>query len=292
MISPERIDISIIIAAYNQWKYTKACLNSVLHAHSEGIQYELILADDCSTDETTTAALIYPGLKVIRTNKNVGFIKNCNHAAQFARGQYIVLLNNDTLVLPNWLTSLYQTLESDETIAIAGSKMLYHTGRIQEAGSVLFRDGTASQIGKGYPRDTPLFSWQRETDYVSGCSLMVRASFWKQVAGFDEQYHHAYYEDTDLAMRARALGMRVVYQPLSEVIHFEHKTYASIWRKYLSANRKIFLKKWSTELLQHCPRYVSWPFAMSHAIRTPSKATQQRRQNKRFNILYYFYINI
>jgi GT2 family glycosyltransferase/glycosyltransferase involved in cell wall biosynthesis len=281
------IDVSIIIPVYNQWKLTCACLNSILITCHGDINYEIILADDCSTDETINAAAIYPGLIVVKTDKNSGFLQNCNYAARKARGRYILLLNNDTIVLPNWLKNLHQTLEADEHIAIVGSKILESTGIIQEAGSILFNNGAAYNIGKGYRRDFIFLNTQRDTDYISGCSLLIRKSFWDSVGGFDSRYKNAYYEDTDLAMTARIQKMRVVYQPTSEVIHFLHKTYVHSYQNLLETNRKLFVEKWS-HVLKNYSRFGSpWHIAMARAEQTASEEGRRRRAANSLNILYY-----
>jgi len=219
------VEVSIIVPVYNQWHFTRMCLNSILETSvGSGVGFEIILADDGSSDETTQAEQLYPRLNVVKTEKNVGFLRNCNNAAKHARGRHILFLNNDTVVLPGWLESLFRTLEQDESVAIVGSKLLYPDGTIQEAGAVLFSDGTAHNVGRGYNRYTPIFNIARETDYISGASILIRKSFWDRVGGFDEGYTNAYCEESDLAMTARSLGLRVVYQPASEVIHFEGQT--------------------------------------------------------------------
>lgn len=245
----QEVDISIIIPVYNQWQLTASCLNSILETcgNNSKIQYELILADDHSSDETLNAAQIYPGLKVTRTPQNVGFLRNCNYAVKQARGKAILLLNNDTIVLPNWMSSLHQTLLQNDNAVIVGSKVLYPNGLIQEAGCGIYSNGRAFQIGFQYPRGTPLLNIIRQTHYVSGCSMLIRKSFWEEVGGFDERYKEAYYEDSDLAMSAHTLGKKVLYQPLSELIHFEHRSYG-LRSKILSYNRNVFVNKWS-ELL-------------------------------------------
>ena len=153
-----------------------------------GVCYELILADDCSTDETMNAAEAFPGLRVVKAPKNAGFLRNCNNAASHARGRHIVLLNNDTIVLPGWLTALYQTIEADPSIAIVGSKLLYPDGHIQEAGAALLANGDGVSIGRfdvesdlqdsagrallNVSKDEPVFNVERETDYISGASIL------------------------------------------------------------------------------------------------------------------------
>ncbi|KTD12086.1 putative glycosyl transferase [Legionella gratiana] len=281
------IDVSIIIPVYNQWKLTCACLNSILNTCDGNINYELILADDCSTDETINAAVLYPGLIVIRTDKNSGFLQNCNHAAQKARGRYLLLLNNDTIVLPNWLESLYQTIEGEERIAIVGSKILCPTGKIQEAGSIIFQNGNTLNIGYGCHRRVSFLNTRRDVDYISGCSVLIRKSFWDSVEGFDPRYKNAYYEDTDLAMNAHAQGMRVVYQPSSEVIHFLHKTYGHTHQDLLETNKKLFLEKWNHALKSYSKFGTSWHVAMVRAEQIPPIEAHHRRKTNSLNILYY-----
>lgn len=281
------IAVSIIIPVYNQWKLTRACLSSILKTCNGNINYEIILADDCSTDETMNAAVLYPGLIVIKTEKNSGFLQNCNHAAQKARGRYILLLNNDTIVLPHWLESLYQTMEAEEGIAIVGSKILCSTGKIQEAGSIIFQNGTTKNIGYGRRRDISFLNTQRDVDYISGCSILIRKSFWDSVGGFDPRYKNAYYEDTDLAMNAHAQGMRVVYEPGSEVVHFLHKTYGHAYQNLLEKNKKLFIEKWNHALKDYSKFGSSWHAAMVRAEQTPSIAAHHRRTMNRLNILYY-----
>jgi GT2 family glycosyltransferase/glycosyltransferase involved in cell wall biosynthesis/SAM-dependent methyltransferase len=287
-----QVAVSIIVPVFNQWHYTRACLNSILQVcQSEGVTYEIILADDRSSDDTIRAAELYPGLRVVKTSSNMGFLRNCNNAARSARGQYILLLNNDTIVLPGWLSSLYSTLEQNPASAIAGSKLLYPDGNIQEAGAVLFSDGTAHNVGRGYSRDTPVFNIERETDYISGASILVRKGFWDRVGGFDERYKNAYCDDSDLAMTARSLGLRVVYQPASEVVHFEHGSYADQASSHNTelqrGNIKLLVQKWQDVFQRNHLPVLPWQIAMSNAERTAPAEAMERRRVGRLNILYF-----
>ncbi len=287
------VDVSIIVPVYNQWAFTQACLNSILESSlGDGVCFEIILADDGSSDETVRAAELYPGLKVIKTPQNVGFLRNCNHAAKYARGKHILLLNNDTVVLPGWLTALYQLIEEDESAAIVGSKLLYPDATIQEAGAVLWNDGTASNCGRYLERDTSQYMRMREVDYVSGASFLIRKSFWESVGGFDERYKNAYCEDCDLAITARAKGMRVLYQPLSEVIHFEHQTYTGERTEYLlpvqRENIQRLCDKWRDVFAStHLPPGTPVLLGMANAERSPSPSTLAHRRQGRLNILYF-----
>lgn len=297
------VDVTIVIPAYNKWSLTRTCLASIMHADVDmDIRYEVILADDGSDDETVVAEKLIPGLRVKRLTTNLGYLRNCNQAAKAARGKYLLLLNNDAVVLPGWMKALYRTMEADSSIAIAGSKLLYPSGKIQDAGGGILQDAHGVSIGRwlyrgGKPwpgsRDEPVFSYQRETDYLTGASIMVRKAFWDTVGGFDERYDNAYCEDSDLAMQARQRGHRVVYEPASEVIHLEHQSYMDEEEDRHSAlrdkNHQIFLKKWKTTLNRsHLPAETPWHIVAAHGERSiPSRVMERRKASDSLNILYF-----
>jgi GT2 family glycosyltransferase/SAM-dependent methyltransferase len=284
------VDVSIIVRVCNKWP--RACLNSVaLTSAGSGVRYEVILADDGSTGETVNAAEIFPGLRVVGTPANLGFLRNCNRAAALARGRYLVLLNNDTIVLPGWLKALYQAMESDPDIAIAGSKSLYADGRVQEAGGALFRDGSAIDVGRFKERDTPILNIPREVDYLTGTSIIIRSDFWKSVGGFDERYKNAYCADSDLAMAARARGMYVRYEPLSEVVHFLHQSFQDqgkdISNSLQDHNVEVLLEKWGHVLSHDHVPVQEWQVAVSNAERRIPASAMARRRARKLNILYF-----
>jgi GT2 family glycosyltransferase/glycosyltransferase involved in cell wall biosynthesis len=287
------VDVSVIVPVFNKWEFTRACLTSILRTSiGSGIAYEVILADDGSADETTHATQFFPGLRIVKTPENMGFLRNCNNAAKHALGRYILLLNNDTVVLPGWLASLYETIETDSSIAIVGSKLVYPDGTIQEAGGILFNDGSGCSVGRGANRFTEVFNIQREVDYVSGTSILIRRQFWEEIAGFDQRYRNAYCEDSDLAMTARSKGMRVVYEPRSEVIHFEHQSYqdqlSSDTHDMLQKhNQPILFDKWKDVFLNdHLPS-CSWWLGAASAERALPPSAVLRRKSGSLNILYF-----
>lgn len=242
--------VSIIIPAYNQFDYTYKCIKSI-QLHSGDVSYEVILADDSSTDQTKEIAQLIDGLRVVRTKKNLRFLLNCNHAAKQARGEYILYLNNDTQVQPGWLEPLVRLLEHDQTIGMTGSKLVYPDGRLQEAGGILWKDGSAWNYGHGQNPALPQFNYVKDVDYISGASILIRASLWKSLGGFDEHFAPAYCEDSDLAFAVRKAGYRVVYQPQSVVVHFEgvsNGTDTSTGLKaYQIENAKKLSIKWKDE---------------------------------------------
>lgn len=212
--------VSIIIPVCNQFRYTYTCL-AALKANTDFDSYEIIIADDCSKDDTTRITKIISGIRVIRTEKQSYFLKNCNHAASYAQGDYLLFLNNDTQVQKGWLSPLVDLMIREPKAGIVGSCLIYPDGRLQEAGGIIWKDGSAWNYGNGRNPAMPEYRYVKEVDYVSGASILVRRTVWESLGGFDEQFAPAYCEDSDLAFSARRLGYQVLYQPSSLVVHFE-----------------------------------------------------------------------
>jgi len=246
--------VSVIIPVYNKWEYTYACLATLLR-NTHDVSYEVILGDDQSSDETINASKYAENIKILRHQINQRFVKNCNRSAELARGKYIVLLNNDTNVQEEWLSTMIRLAESDTKIGVVGSKLIYPDGRLQEAGGLLLQDGTAENIGSLENPYNHEYSYVREVDYVSGASYLVRKELWDQLGGFDEDLTPGYYEDTDFCFRAREAGYKVMYQPLSRLIHYEgvsHGTSTSTGLKaYQIVNKQKFYTKWKDILNKH-----------------------------------------
>ena len=216
----ENPTVSIIIPVYNQIHYTYACLLSILE-HTKDVSYEVIIADDVSTDATEHLSEYAEGLVICRNSTNQGFLRNCNNAARHARGKYVMFLNNDTQVTENWLSSLVQLIESDPSIGMVGSKLVYPDGRLQEAGGIIWSDGSGWNYGRLDNPDKPEYNYVKDVDYISGAAILLSNELWNQIGGFDTRFAPAYCEDSDLAFEVRKAGYRVVYQPKSRVIHFE-----------------------------------------------------------------------
>lgn len=250
----ERPLVSIVIPAYNQAAYTYACIRSVLdHTDFAATPFEVILADDASTDATAEITNWIPGLKVARTGGNLGFLRNCNQAAAGARGRYLFFLNNDTKVTDGWLSSLTALMERDAGIGMCGSKLVYPDGRLQEAGGIIWSDGSGWNYGRMDDPEKCCYNYVRDVDYISGAAILIRTELWKEIGGFDERYAPAYCEDSDLAFEVRRHGKRVVYQPDSVVVHFEGVSNGTDvngtgLKRYQTVNQEKFREKWAEEL--------------------------------------------
>lgn len=251
-------DVSIIIPVYNQLTFTLACIRSVLEWPSR-YSYEIIVGDDCSTDGTGELFAAGVGsVRHVRGETNRGFIGNCNAAAAESRGRYLVFLNNDTVVLPGWLDEMIGTLESDSSIGLAGAKLLYPDGTLQECGGILWRNGSAWNFGRHDDPRKPEYGYLRDVDYVSGASIAVPRALWRKLGGFDTHYDIAYGEDSDLALKIRYReNKRVVVQPLSQLVHFEGISSGTDEtagvKAYQVGNARKLTERWQAELQGHRP---------------------------------------
>ena len=248
--------VSIIIPVFNKFDLTYNCVKSIVE-HGAQIPFEIIVVDDCSRDETMFAAFAFgQGIRLIRNPENRGFIRSCNRGFEVARGEYIVFLNNDTEAKPRWLDELYETMQRDPAIGIAGSKLLFADGSLQECGGIVWRLGDGWNWGRGQPADDPRFCYLRDADYVSGAALMIKAKLFAEVGTFDEHFLPMYYEDTDLCFRVRRLGHRVVVQPASEIVHFEGASggtnlTGSGMKRFQAINHRKFFERWKDTLASH-----------------------------------------
>lgn len=216
---------SVVIPLFNRADLTRACLFALVEATPPEL-YEVVLVDNGSTDETGRLLESLGGdVTVLRNDTNLGFARACNQGASAARGQYLVFLNNDTEPESGWLEPLILTADAHPRVGAVGSKLLYPDGRLQHAG-VWIVDNRIHGILEGRHR------WEGEPDglaeadvvgpvqAVTAASMLVRASAFRELGGFDERYWNGN-EDVDLCLRLGAAGWQIVYQPASRVMHHE-----------------------------------------------------------------------
>jgi O-antigen biosynthesis protein len=246
--------VSVIIPIYGNIEYTLRCLASIAK-HTPAAAFEVIVVDDCSPDHSVKLLDQVKGIRLIQNEKNQGFIRSCNKGANVAHGEYLLFLNNDTEVTPGWLDELLRTFHEFPGTGYAGSKLIYPDGTLQEAGGIIWQDGSAWNFGRNQNPLLPVYNYAREVDYCSGASIMVPKGLFAELGGFDEYYLPAYCEDSDLALKVRDRGHRVIYQPLSVVVHYEGVTsgtdLSSGVKAYQAVNTQKLFQRWAHRLKHH-----------------------------------------
>ncbi|KQY49668.1 glycosyltransferase [Lysobacter sp. Root494] len=261
---------SLVIPVFNHFGHTLACLRA-LAAHPPLASIEIICVDDGSSDETATALPQVAGLRYHRRPENGGFIAACNDGLALARGEYVIFLNNDTVPQPGWLDVLLSTFAAHPGTGIVGAALLYPDGRLQEAGGVVWRDGSADKLGRLQAADSSAFAHVRRVDYVSGAALAIPRALCLSLGGFDSLYAPAFYEDTDLAMRVRATGLQVLVQPASHVVHVEGVTTGTDDRHGVKSgqpiNQRRFAERWKSVLPAQPPHATKSVSVTDHHYR-------------------------
>ncbi|WP_199621686.1 glycosyltransferase [Paenibacillus alkalitolerans] len=243
----DKPDVSIILVLYNKAEYTLLCLETI-KAYAD-VPYEIIIVDNASADETSSLLSKIQNAVIVRNNENSGYLEGCNQGAELARGKWLLFLNNDTQITPSLLSILKHTAENTANCAAVGGKLIYPDGKLQEAGSIIWNDGTSIGYGRGDDPFKPEFSYRREADYCSGACLLVNKEIFYNVGMFDQMYHPGYYEETDLSMKIREQGYKVIYQPAAVVIHYEFGSSSVIEAlTYQNRNRELFFRRWENRM--------------------------------------------
>jgi GT2 family glycosyltransferase len=238
-----RPDVSIVIPTSLRRDLLFECLASIAARAEPAIQHEVIVVVNGSDAEAARVRDRVSGATVRCMGSNVGFAAACNEGARHASGRWIALLNDDTRIGAGWLSALVSTFVSRPGIGAVGSRMLFADGRLQEAGSIVWADGSTLGLGRHEPGASRGRA-QRAT-YCSACSLLVARSTWVALGGLDEGYHPAYYEDVDFCLRLAARGLDVVYAPDAVVEHHEAASSDPDYRLFLFAwNKQRFTRKW------------------------------------------------
>jgi GT2 family glycosyltransferase/glycosyltransferase involved in cell wall biosynthesis len=252
--SVKKPDVSVIIPAHNKVELTYSALCALVLAYNTAT-FEVIVVDDASTDETSRLEEIVSGITVVRNKTPQRFIRACNAGVEKARGKFIALLNNDTEPAYGWLDELIDAFGRFDQVGLVGSKLLYPDGKLQEAGGIVWGDGSPWNYGKGQNPWEPRFNYSRQVDYVSGAAMMTTRDVWNELGGLSQYLEPMYFEDTDFAFKVREAGYKTYYIPSSVVYHYEGMTSGtdlkSGLKKQQLVNASKFKKKWAKSLTTH-----------------------------------------
>jgi len=215
--------VSIIIVNFNGKRFLKECLSTVLG--SKYPNFEVIFIDNASTDKSSDfVSRVFKNnkcLKIIRNRENLGFGPANNVGFKQAKGDYIVFLNNDTSVEPEWLAILVDAMESDETIGLASPLFLNMNGQTVQTAGILKSDymmpSVWFEMGKDYSKEA--FPKIFNVSSAMGAAMIAKHKFLKQIGMFDPKYFY-YYDDDYLSFRTWITGKRVVTVSESKVRHF------------------------------------------------------------------------
>ena len=225
--------LSVLIVNFNGKEFLGPCFDSI-RKHIT-VPYEIIVVDNASHDGSVGfIKQNYPTVQVIASLVNTGFTGGNNLAAKEAKGRYLLLLNNDTVIRSS-VDPLINLMESMAEIGVLGCRLFYGDGRQQESVgympcvmSLVLSWTPLATLFPGFAKfrrmvsdDSVLYDKvQTEVDWVSGAFLLTRAKLWRKLNGLDEQYF-MYMEDTDYCRRVHESGSKVIYSAACEVLHYE-----------------------------------------------------------------------
>jgi predicted O-linked N-acetylglucosamine transferase (SPINDLY family)/GT2 family glycosyltransferase/Flp pilus assembly protein TadD/glycosyltransferase involved in cell wall biosynthesis len=247
-IKPE---LSVVVVLFNQAGLSRRTLQAL--ADQRDVQFETIVVDNASCDNTPELLDTLNGAKLIRNTENIGFLRAARQGAAAASGRYFVFLNSDAILQEGALSASLHAMQSDSSIGALGGRVVLTDGGLQEAGNAIFNNGSAVGIGRGEDPFCHAARSRRTTDYVSGVFLATPASVWRMLGGFDEVFAPAYYEDTDYCLRVWQAGLRVVYEPTVLLEHLE-------WGSAIG-NSATELMERNCEMF--CTRHQDWLQAQS-----------------------------
>ena len=238
---------TIVVVGLREAPKLSACLDSIAASVNAVASEVIVILNDPTPSFAADIESHVVAARVFSFRANLGFGGAVNFAASRAQGEYVVLLNDDCVVADHWLDLLVETEQRHERCAAVGSTLLDPDGTLQEAGAVIWSDGSTCALGGDL--DAQGIRFERRVDYCSGGSLLVRKDVWNRLGGFDDAFYPAYFEDVDFCLRAAGVGWEVWYQPRSVVSHARWGSTDTTLREVLWRRaHDAFVDRWSTLL--------------------------------------------
>ena len=270
---PDDPRLSICILVLEQAQLASDCLDALRRPGASPPGTELVVVANGTPPDQLDRLAGHEDVVLVVNRENLGFSAGCNQAAAVARAPFLVFLNDDSTVADGCLAALLRAASEDSAIGAVGACILSLDGRLQEAGSVLWRDGSAAHVGEGLASVPDAYRKPRDVDYASANGFLVTRSAWDVVGGFDERYFPAYFEDVDLCLALASHGFRIRYAPEARVIHRGSQSTTSLYREFLlTRNQRQLVEKWggALDLFEPRPLKESGPeydAAVERAIR-------------------------
>jgi GT2 family glycosyltransferase len=282
--------VSIIVLNYNGREDTLACLRSLEHVMYPNVN--VIVVDNASSDGSADAIReAHPQMKLIETGANLGFTGGNNVGIHYALdhgADYIMLLNNDTIVAPDMLNLMVEVMESDPQIGVTGPMIYYYSApeTIWSAGGQIdWKRGTTSMIGVNEEDKSQYGLTPRSVDFVTGCALLVRREVWEKVGLLDDQFF-MYYEETEWCVRASRAGYKIYHVPQAMLWHkisLQEREASPRTYYYMTRNRLLFLhnsragyQTWAYTLLEYARTFLSWSLRPKWQDRRHLRSTMLR----------------
>lgn len=244
--------LSIIVLNWNLGRMTQECLASI-RTHTSGVDYEIVVVDNGSNPAEKSIvrkACSLHGARLIELNQNLFFGEANNIGVEAARGPFILLVNNDVMVTPGYIGPLLRAMETAHRAGAVGAELRYPDGRLQEAGGYVRPDGWTIRHGLTRPPVNILSNAGLYiVDYCSAACLLLRRDVFLEAGGFDPLFDPGYFEDVDLMLRLRAMGLYTYYCADTSVVHKENATSKAIWNSrrrtsIINRNHRKFVERW------------------------------------------------
>ena len=235
---PDTPGLSVCILVLEHAALVLDCLDALRQPGGCPPGTELVVVANGTPPDQLDSLAAHDDVVLVVNEINLGFGAGCNQAASVARAPLLVFLNDDSTVEEGCIDALVRAASADPEIGAVGARIITVDGTLQEAGSVLWRDGSAAHVGEGLPPGSDAYREPRDVDYASANGLLVTRRAWDTVGGFDERFSPAYFEDVDLCLALAAHGFRTRYEPRARVIHRGSQSTSGVYRGFLlSRNR-------------------------------------------------------
>jgi GT2 family glycosyltransferase len=246
---PPEPKVSVCILVLGTTRLLDECLDALRRPGAAVEDTEIVVVANGTPKDQLESLTRCDDIVLVVNESNLGFASGCNQAASVARAPLLVFLNDDSLVQEGCIDALVRASESDPSIGAVGARIVSEDGTLQEAGSVIWKDGSASHVGEGLTSRSRAFMEPRWVDYSSANGLLVVRRVWDEVGGFDEGYFPAYFEDVDFSLTLAAHGYRTKYEPRAALVHRGSQSTSRVFREFLlTRNHLRLVEKWGEAL--------------------------------------------